>query len=76
MLLIYGGYRAHLSLSILELFKRKKIIAYVLPAHTSGKIQPWHVVLFSVFKNRLKDAFNSFAAPGSGQVYDVFDLRS
>ena len=29
-----------------------------------------------MFKERLQDAVNSFAAPGSGHVYDVFDLCS
>ena len=76
VLLIHNGFQAHLSLSILELFERNTTIAYVSPALTSGKTQPLDVVLFSVFKDRLQDAVSSCAAPGSGQLYDVFDLCS
>ena len=76
VLLIYDGYRAHLSLAILELFERNNIIVYVLPAHTSGKTQPLDVVLFSVFKNRLQNSISSCAAPGRGKEYDIFDMCS
>ena len=71
---IYDGYRAHLSLAVLDLFHKNNIIVYVLPSQTSGKTQPLDVVLFSVFKNRLQDAITSCAAPGGGRHYDLFDL--
>ena len=63
VLLVYDGYRAHLSLSVLDLFPKNNIIFYVFPLHTSGKTQPLDVVLFSVFKNHLQDAVRSYTAP-------------
>ena len=54
VLLINDGDRAHLSLSILELFERNNVIVYVLPAHTPRKTQPFDVVLLSVFKNHFR----------------------
>lgn len=33
ILLSYDGYRAHLSLPVLELFHVNNIVAYALPAH-------------------------------------------
>lgn len=54
VLLTYDGYRAHMTLGELQLFKENNIIAYAIPAHTSGKLQPCDVVLFGEFKK----AFN------------------
>ena len=76
VLLIYDGYRTHLSSAILELFDRNNIIVYVLPAHTSGKTKPLDVVLFSVFKKRLPKSIRSCAAPVRGKKYDIFDMCS
>ena len=72
--LIYDGYRAHLSLAVLDLFHKNFIIVYLLPSHTSGKTQPLDVILFSDFKNRLQDAVSTCAAPGGGRHYDPFYL--
>ena len=48
LLLIYDGYRSHMSLSVLQLFAENNIVVYALPAHTSGKIQPLYVLSFAV----------------------------
>ena len=55
MLLIYDGYRGHLSLAVLELFERNNISFYVLRDHTPGKTQPLDAVLFSVFESRFQN---------------------
>lgn len=59
MILIYDGYKSHMSLQVLELFSQNKIIVYDLPAHTSGNPQPLDVVAFSVFKSSLNYALNA-----------------
>ena len=50
VLLIYDGYRAQMSLEVLQLFKQNGIIVYALPAHTSGKTQPLDLICFAIFK--------------------------
>lgn len=40
LLLIYDGYRAHLSLEVVEIFANNNIAMYALRAHTSGNTQP------------------------------------
>lgn len=43
VILLYDGYRSHMSLAVLELFRKKCFIAYALPAPTSGTTQPLDV---------------------------------
>ena len=76
VLLIYDGYRAHLSLDILELFYHNNIIVYALPAHTSGKLQPLDTVLFSVFKNSLNKACGRVSLVDQDKPLDIFDFCS
>ena len=50
MLIVFDGYRSHMSLRVLELFEADRTIVYALPAHTSGNTQPLDVVLFHHLK--------------------------
>jgi hypothetical protein len=50
------------------------VIAYALPAHTSGKPQPLDVSIFSPFKSKLNDCIHSIAMTNSAMTYDVFDF--
>jgi len=76
VLLIYDGYRSHMSLKVLNLFYANDIIAYALPAHTSGKTQPCDVVLFGCFKDELNKVMNSMLSPGDVHVWDMLDFCS
>ena len=55
VLLIYDGYKSHLDIRVLETLKEAGVIAYALPAHTSGTTQPLDVAVFAPFKAALKD---------------------
>ena len=55
VLLIYDGYKSHLDIRALETLKEAGVIAYALPAHTSGSTQPLDVAVFSPFKAALRD---------------------
>jgi len=76
VLLIFDGYRSHLSLSVLELFERNNIIVYALPAHTSGKSQPLDVVLFGSFKRALNNKMSDISSRDGMSNWDVFTLCS
>lgn len=49
MLLIYDEYKFHLGIKALDTLKNGNVIAYYLPAHTSGLLQPIDVALFGPF---------------------------
>lgn len=55
VLLIYDGYRSHMSFRVLKLLRQNNIIAYALPSHTSGKTQPCDVKLFGAYKKELDE---------------------
>lgn len=46
VLLLYDGYRSHMSLKALSIFEKAGIIACAIPAHTSGTTKPLDVGLF------------------------------
>lgn len=63
ILLVYVAYRAHTTLRFLKLFQENGIIAYALPAHTSGKTQAFDVVSFGQNKKRLTQFFKTHMNP-------------
>eukprot|EP00171_Calliarthron_tuberculosum_P005712 IDg5712t1 len=76
VLLTYDAYRAHMSLPVLELFDRKGIVVYALPAHTSGKTQPCDVVLFAAFRAALTDAMIRLVQKDAARQLDMYDYCS
>ena len=72
LLLTYDGYRAHMTLALLEVLRVGNVIVYVLPAHTSGKTQPLDVVIFSVFKKALNEAISQIVVPLEEHLLTVF----
>lgn len=53
LLLTYDAHRSHLSVAVLGILRKRGVLAYCLPAHTSGKTQPLDVGLYAPFKNYL-----------------------
>ena len=56
VLLLYEGYRSHMSYEALKIRDDGNVIVFALPAHTSGTTQPLDVGIFGPFKaniNRL-----------------------
>ena len=73
-LLVYDGYRIHLGVKRLEKLKTGNVIAYCLPAHTSGTTQPLDVGLFRPFKQYLNEIVYAAEEAHEDAVFDVFDL--
>ena len=72
VLLTYDGYRAHISVRVLRLFRDNGVIAYALPSHSSGKLQPLDVKVFSSLKAQLQNtAGNCITVHGSRRM-DIF----
>lgn len=55
VLLVYDGYRAHISVPVLQFLSRNNIILYTCPGNTSEKTQPIDVVVFSAFKSAMQN---------------------
>ena len=76
LLLILDGYRSHMSLAALEAFDFNNVIVYALPAHTSGKTQPFGCGIFLLFKGALKEAINLAVAKDKINTWDTFAFCS
>ena len=53
VLLVYDGYRSHMGLKVLEIFREGNVIAYALPSHPSGTKQLLDLHVFRSFKENL-----------------------
>lgn len=75
LLLIYDGYRSHLSIHVLEKFRDAGMIAHALPAFTIGRTQPFDMGVFSPFKTHFGSLVVQCAS-GRAQkkVYDEFNV--
>lgn len=74
MLLIYDGYRSHMTLRVLQHLRDSNVIVYALPAHTSGKTQPCDTGIFGVFKQAMNDAMQKAADADRDEVINLFEL--
>jgi len=75
VLLIYDGYRSHMSPAVLRLFRKRNIVAYCLPAHTTGVTQPLDLTVFGSFKTHLAETLRRMHSAGNADArFDVFDF--
>ena len=74
VLLVYDGYRSHMSLKVLELFQKNNGVVYAIPAHTSGKTQPLDVVVFGIFKKALRDILGACVRLNGYEKLDTYDF--
>lgn len=68
ILLTYNAYTENISLRLIDMFNKNGIIAYALPAHSSGKTEPLNFVLFIAFKQALRIAIAQTVNPGSLEI--------
>ena len=61
---------------MLNNFRDINIVVYALPEHTSGKLEPGFVVIFSSLKREMNKAFAIVADTDTTQNVDVFKLCS
>ena len=73
-LLLYDAYRIHMSLQALTTFEQGGIMAFALPAHTSGSTQPLDVGVFQPFKSQLNTTIRRVCSVYTYNVFDLFDL--
>ena len=54
LLLILDGHKSHISLDLLEWAKERKIILFILPAHTSHILQPLDVSCYGPLQKNVQ----------------------
>eukprot|EP00171_Calliarthron_tuberculosum_P021386 IDg21386t1 len=68
VLLVYDGYRAHMTLRCLNILKDGNLEAYAIPAHTSGTTQPLDVTVFGPFKKAINDFLSRMSRRSLGRT--------
>lgn len=74
VLLVYNGYRGHMTLRIVQLFESSNIIAYALPAYTFGKTQACDFLLFGEFKRESKELIRRVSDVENVRALDMYDF--
>ena len=74
VLLLYEGYRSHMSYEALKILDIGNVIAFALPAHTSGTTQPLDVGIFGPYKGNINRRLLETCSTVDNTVYAVFDL--
>ena len=64
LLLFLDGHKSHISLDLLEWAKERKIILFILPAHTSHILQPLDVSCYGL----LHKMYNSECSQNTTQL--------
>jgi len=50
-LLLFDGYRSHVNIIFLEFCIKHKIVPFCLPPHTTHRLQPLDVAIFTLYKH-------------------------
>ncbi|KAK7575698.1 hypothetical protein V9T40_012018 [Parthenolecanium corni] len=74
MILIYDNHSSHLSLAALLLAKQNGITVLTIPPHTSHKLQPLDVSVYSSFKGHFSQASKKWMELHPGQTMKLADL--
>ena len=74
LLLLYDGYRSQMSLKVLRILREGNVIAYCLPAHTSGKTQPLDLTVFGAFQHQIAANMKSISLVNHHDLFDCFDF--
>ena len=74
LLLVLGGYSAHIQFKTLNYFRRNRVIFIALPSHSSHRLQPLDVTVFNSYKSFLQAFLHSAARVKS--VLNAFNLAS
>ena len=72
--LIYDGHASHVSLDVIEWTKKKKIILFVLPPHTSYLLQPLDVGCLGPFKSAYYSVCSLWIARQHGEVITKYNM--
>ena len=72
ILLLTDGYGAHVQFNTLQLMKENRVIVIAMPAHTSHRLQPLDVSVFSAYKSYIQKEIHTMAKCKT--ILDAFDI--
>lgn len=73
-LLILDNHESHLSIEAVDLAKENGVIMLTIPPHTSNRLQPLDVGVFSSFKSNYYSALNSKLLQNKGVPLTIYDV--
>ncbi|XP_064633674.1 uncharacterized protein LOC135491633 [Lineus longissimus] len=74
IILLYDGHKSHINSEIINWAKSQNIILFVLPPHTSHRLQPLDVACFGPFKRALNREMASFLRTNPGRLITRYDI--
>ena len=78
-LIMYDGHKSHLSLTLTEWARKRNVILFVLPPHTSHLTQPLDMGVFGPFKSQYNKECKAYLQKNPGVTitkYEVAKLTS
>ena len=72
LMLILDGYSAHIQFNTLNLFRQNRVIVVSLPAHSSHRLQPLDISVFSAYKSYLEAEIHPASSLRS--ILSAFDI--
>nr|CAI5851175.1 unnamed protein product [Callosobruchus analis] len=73
-ILILDNHESHLSIEALDLAKASGVHILTIHPHTSGKLQPLDVAIFSPFKTYYNAAIDSWMLRNPGKPVTIYDI--
>jgi hypothetical protein len=73
-LLILDNHEAHRSIEAIEYAKENNIVILSLPPHTSHRVQPLDVGVFSSFKGRFEKIVSRWQKENPGRVITLYEM--
>lgn len=74
LVLTMDGYASYVSFKALQIFRENNIIAVALPAHLSHRLQVLDVLVFSPFKNAVRNLIADRSISAKGERNDIYTL--
>lgn len=74
ILIILDNHESHISINLINFARENGIVMLTFPPHTSHRLQPLDVSVFSPFKNRCKAEFNSWVSKNPGKTISIYNV--
>ncbi|XP_047121411.1 MFS-type transporter clz9-like [Schistocerca piceifrons] len=75
-LLILDNHESHLSIEVIDAAKGNRVVMLTVPLHTSNKLQPLDVGVFSSFNRTYYSALNSKLLHRKGTPLTIYDVAA
>lgn len=74
ILVLLDNHETHVSIDLIKFCRKHGIVLLTFPPHTSHRLQPLDVGVFSSFKNNCKAEFNSWISQNPGKTISIYHV--